>query len=160
MMWHYFMLLGPNPCDNKLRCDDHRCIPIDWCCDTIHDSNCTARVLPPCCLQLSKCESSKEITNLLHNCIFYISIKCRPNSCGNLIANPNSTLFDLFTVAAECTCKWVLLPGVLCTWFIIFGLIVSAVIIQYVYKFISKLYISFRNSLNCVHILTISGFKN
>ncbi|PNF29618.1 hypothetical protein B7P43_G16738 [Cryptotermes secundus] len=45
---------GPNPCENKLRCDDHRCIPIDWCCDTIHDSNCTARVLPPCCLQLSK----------------------------------------------------------------------------------------------------------
>ncbi|XP_021936782.1 uncharacterized protein LOC110838165 isoform X2 [Zootermopsis nevadensis] len=45
---------GPNPCKSKLHCDDHRCIPIDWCCDTYHDSNCTVRVLPSCCLQLSK----------------------------------------------------------------------------------------------------------
>jgi hypothetical protein len=72
-IWHYFMLLGSNPCEKRLRCDDHRCIPIDWCCDTIHDSNCTARVLPPCCLQLSKCESSKE-RPIYFTLVFFISV--------------------------------------------------------------------------------------
>ncbi|XP_069691221.1 uncharacterized protein [Periplaneta americana] len=45
---------GPNPCESKLHCEDHRCIPIDWCCNSYHDVNCTVRVLPQCCNQLSK----------------------------------------------------------------------------------------------------------
>lgn len=86
-----FVLLGPNPCKSKLHCDDHRCIPIDWCCDTYHDSNCTVRVLPSCCLQLSKCESERKTASVF--CVV------SPYKRGkNVIASSGGRQFNVFVL--------------------------------------------------------------
>ncbi|XP_044763144.1 uncharacterized protein LOC123320054 [Coccinella septempunctata] len=38
-----------DPCKDKLRCDDGRCIPTAWCCDRNVDANCTVTNRPKCC---------------------------------------------------------------------------------------------------------------
>lgn len=45
---------GIDPCAKKLNCEDGRCIPMNWCCDQYTDVNCTVKLKPPCCMQLSK----------------------------------------------------------------------------------------------------------
>jgi hypothetical protein len=47
---HYF-LLGANPCDDKIPCEDGRCIPKQYCCIRSLDSNCPINNLVPCCTQ-------------------------------------------------------------------------------------------------------------
>lgn len=43
----YFDYAGKIPCENG------RCIPMSWCCDEYHDPNCTTKVKPSCCQQLT-----------------------------------------------------------------------------------------------------------
>ncbi|XP_045468828.1 uncharacterized protein LOC123676718 [Harmonia axyridis] len=38
-----------DPCKDKLKCDDGRCIPTAWCCDRNVDANCTVTNRPQCC---------------------------------------------------------------------------------------------------------------
>ncbi|KAJ9595718.1 hypothetical protein L9F63_013081, partial [Diploptera punctata] len=45
---------GHDPCKNKLYCEDKRCIPTEWCCDPFQTPNCSVRVIPQCCEQLTK----------------------------------------------------------------------------------------------------------
>lgn len=46
-------ICGKNPCDGKIKCNNGRCIPKDWCkpCDPSR-WNCTNRHRPDCCPQL------------------------------------------------------------------------------------------------------------
>ncbi|CAG9861118.1 unnamed protein product [Phyllotreta striolata] len=37
------------PCRDKIPCDDGRCIPSSWCCNRLHDPNCTVTNRPKCC---------------------------------------------------------------------------------------------------------------
>ncbi|KAK9892545.1 hypothetical protein WA026_020528 [Henosepilachna vigintioctopunctata] len=43
-----------DPCKDKLRCEDGRCIPTAWCCDKNHDVNCTVTYRPKCCQLLAE----------------------------------------------------------------------------------------------------------
>ncbi|KAK7865204.1 hypothetical protein R5R35_003921 [Gryllus longicercus] len=43
---------GRDSCEGKLRCDNGRCIPYEWCCDDYIDPNCTVKVRLPCCRKL------------------------------------------------------------------------------------------------------------
>ncbi|KAF5281047.1 hypothetical protein FQR65_LT14881 [Abscondita terminalis] len=38
-----------NPCRDKIRCRDGRCIPRSWCCDKHTDDNCNVKIRPSCC---------------------------------------------------------------------------------------------------------------
>ncbi|XP_075219175.1 uncharacterized protein LOC142323442 isoform X2 [Lycorma delicatula] len=44
---------GPYPCNGKLTCEG-RCIPMSWCCQPYNDLNCTVKMRPSCCQQISK----------------------------------------------------------------------------------------------------------
>lgn len=47
-------LCGVDPCENKIRCPDGRCIPASWCCESYREPNCTIKVKPSCCTHLEK----------------------------------------------------------------------------------------------------------
>lgn len=53
-------LCGKDPCENKLRCQDKRCIPASWCCEPYRETNCTAKVKLSCCTQLEKLSKHLE----------------------------------------------------------------------------------------------------
>ncbi|KAL3271825.1 hypothetical protein HHI36_022295 [Cryptolaemus montrouzieri] len=49
-----FEICNGDPCKDKLKCEDGRCIPVAWCCDRNHDINCTVTNRPKCCQLLSE----------------------------------------------------------------------------------------------------------
>lgn len=44
---------GLNPCQGKITCEG-RCIPMSWCCQPYNDMNCTIKMRPSCCHQITK----------------------------------------------------------------------------------------------------------
>ncbi|CAG9815185.1 unnamed protein product [Phaedon cochleariae] len=53
-------LCNGDPCKDKIPCDDGRCIPSSWCCDSHHDMNCSVTNRPKCCQVLIIPESYED----------------------------------------------------------------------------------------------------
>lgn len=66
---------GANPCEGKLSCEDGRCIPTAWCCDEMHDPNCTVKNKPKCCNQLIKRKSFLKF-NIINFLTYLIFLLC------------------------------------------------------------------------------------